>query len=518
MIKRQGRIEKRSDNRNSVLRIAFTAVLLALQVAWLLFMIVNLEDRWPWIGVVITYITLFVAMCIYCRDMNSAFRIAWMTLILSVPVLGLVLYVLIGRKDANRGMKKHFFEVERGMQDLLGQDMAVMEELEKKDPLLKNEFRYVWWAAGKPVYANTDVWYFPDAAEAFRVQLDALRNAKRFIFMEYYAIEDRESFGRVKQILHQKVKAGVEVRLFYDEIGSMHFLTDRFIRQMEALGVQCRVFNPVSPLLNLFMNNRDHRKIMVVDNELGFTGGYNLANEYFHITEPYGYWKDTGIMLRGDAVQSLTHQFLEMWNCMEKTDTDFLRYLVIPPYEAKGAAFVQPYSSTPLRRERVAEEVYMNILRSARRYVWFVTPYLVITDEMSREMTSAACRGIDVRILVPGIPDKKTVYMVTKSYFPQLIRGGVRIYLYTPGFCHAKMCVSDDEMSVVGTANLDYRSLYLHFENAVLVCDQAAARIIRRDFEEMLAASREVTPADMEGKPAPNQLAQAFLRFISPLL
>ena len=519
-MKRAGsrRIEKHSDDRNSIIRVTVAAVLLGIQVAWLIYVIVHLQDRWPWIATAGSYVTVFVLVGVYCRRMNSASKIAWMIVIAAVPVLGVTLYLLMGRKNVNKRMRKHFSEIDSLLEGLLGQEAEVWRRLVEEDPRIANEFRYILNETGMPVFSNTDVRYFPDQADAFEKQLEELEKAEKFIFLEYYAIEDRESFARVKRILRRKAAEGVEVRLFYDEIGSISFLTQRFIRQMEAIGIDCRVFIPVAPVMNLFMNNRDHRKIMVVDNRVAFTGGYNLANEYFHLTEPYGYWKDSGIMLKGDAVSGMTLLFLEMWNAMELTDTDFMRYLRRPPYTASGRGFVQPYAGTPMRDERVAEEVYMNVLRGAQSYVYFVSPYLVITDEMSRELTSAAKRGIDVRIVIPGIPDKKTVYLETRSFLPQLVRAGVRIFIYTPGFSHAKMCVSDDLLSIVGTINLDYRSLYLHFENAVLVKDGETAEKVRLDFEDMFGKSREYTEEDTKRNHAPYRFVQAFLRLIAPLL
>ncbi len=512
------RAEKRADNRNSIIRVVVGSVLLGIQVWWLVFMILNLEDRFPWVSILVSLIAVMAALVVYCRRMNNAAKIAWMIVIVALPILGVCLYLLMGRRGLTRRKRRLFSEVESYFLKYVSQDPAVFETLDAKSRICANEFRYILNESSMPAYTGTDVQYFSDTTEALDMQIKKLREAKRFIFMEYYAIEDLESFGRIKEVLVEQVNAGVEVRLFYDEIGSVGFLTRQFVREMQALGIDCRLFNPVVPVLNMFMNNRDHRKITVIDGEVGFTGGYNLADEYFHITEPYGYWKDTGIMLTGSAVRSLTVQFLSMWNSISWTDRAPDRYFRVKPYQAAGNAVVQPYGGTPMRHERIAEEVFMNILRGAERYAWFSSPYLVITDEFSRELTAAAKRGVDVRIVVPAIPDKKTVYAETKSFFPQMIRGNVRIYTYTPGFCHAKMCVSDDRMSIVGTINMDYRSLYHHFENAVLIYDEATASEIRKDFEEMYSVSREVTPEDEEAVRKPWRIVQAFLRLVAPLL
>lgn len=357
--------------------------------------------------------------------------------------------------------------------------------------------------------------------------------------MEYHAIEDKQSFGELKEILARKAKEGVEVRLFYDDIGSIGFINTDFIQRMEAEGIQCRVFNRLMPVLNVFMNNRDHRKITVIDGKIGFTGGYNLADEYFNITHPYGYWKDTGVRLEGDAVRSLTVMFLEMWNAIKGTDTDYTPYFLqdgAQPHEAglagsvgvtqsdaniaadSASGFVQPYADSPLDGEPVGENVYMGVVKAASEYVYFTTPYLIISDEMSRELCLAAKRGVDVRIVTPGIPDKKLVYRVTRSYYAQLASAGVRIFEYTPGFLHAKQCVSDDVTATVGTINLDYRSLYFHFENGVFLHRCEAVQKVREDFEDIFPVCREVTEQYAKKQSAAMKFGQCVLRLIAPLL
>jgi cardiolipin synthase len=336
--------------------------------------------------------------------------------------------------------------------------------------------------------------------------------------MEYHAIEDKESFGGIKEILIQKAKEGVEVRIIYDDVGSIGFINPKFIKNMETYGIHCRVFNPIVPALNIFMNNRDHRKITVIDGEIGFTGGYNLADEYFNITHPYGHWKDSGIKLTGDAVNSLTCMFLEMWNVIDNTDKDYGSYLPKYDFKAYDKGYVAPYADCPLDGEAVGENVYMNIVKNAKRYVYFTTPYLIITDEMQRELSQAAKRGVDVRIITPGIPDKKLVYQVTRSYYAGLVKNGVRIYEYTPGFIHAKQCICDDEVATVGTINLDFRSLYFHFENGTYLYKCSAIGDIKKDFDDTFPICTEVTDKYKNGRSAVLRIWQCILRLFAPLL
>ena len=322
-------------------------------------------------------------------------------------------------------------------------------------------------------------------------------------------------------MLESKVKEGVEVRLFYDDMGSIGFITTDFVKRMRKKGIQCRVFNPVFPGLNLFLNNRDHRKITVIDGRIGYTGGYNIANEYFNITHPYGYWKDTGVRRMGPAVKNLTAAFLEMWNAVniKHKDADhYDQYLPDQESSAESQGFVQPYADGPTVREHVAENVYISIAESAVKYAWFVTPYLIITDEMKHVLCLVAKRGVDVCIITPGIPDKKLVYSVTRSFYSALAANGVRIYEYTPGFCHCKMSVSDDRIATCGTINMDYRSLYHHFENGCVLYQNEAVMDLRKDFEEMYAVSNEVTREYSVGKSRFLRLWQLLLRIMAPLL
>ncbi|MDO4333270.1 MAG: cardiolipin synthase [Eubacteriales bacterium] len=512
------RTEEKTSVKNSIGRLAFVAVSVLLQMAWILFLLIKLNAYSTWISLLTSILALIVVLKLYGERTNAAFKMPWIMVILVFPVMGVCLYLLVGHSKVTRGMQKRFERIDAELADKLVQDPAVAARLEDKDLAVANQMRYIRDYGKYPFYQNTDVVYYSEAVEGLEAQKEELRKAEKFIFMEYHAIEDAEAFRGLKEILAEKAKQGVEVRLFYDDIGSIGFINNDFVKRMEAEGILCRVFNPLIPVLNMFMNNRDHRKITVIDGRVGFTGGYNLANEYFNLTHPYGQWKDTGVKLTGDAVRSLTVMFLEMWNAIKKTDTDYEKYFPAVSYQAKEKGFAAPYADSPLDDEQTGENVYMNVIKNARRYVYFTTPYLIITDEMNRELGLAAKRGVDVRIITPGIPDKKVVYGMTRSYYAGLVRNGVRIYEYTPGFLHAKQCVSDDAVATVGTINLDYRSLYLHFENGVLLYDCEAVRDVKADFDRTFPVCREVTEQYKSGRPAALRIWQCILRLFAPLL
>lgn len=437
------------------------------------------------------------------------------------PIMGLTLYLMVGLNGGTSKMRKRYKDIDERLLPLLPENHKIQEKLQHTIPKAGNISSYIQRNALYPVYQNTDVTYYDEALKGLEAQLEELAKAEHFIFMEYHAIEDAEAWHRIQNVLEERVRAGVEVRVFYDDMGSIGFINTDFIKKLEAVGIRCRVFNPFMPGLNMFLNNRDHRKITVIDGKIGFTGGYNLANEYFNLTHPYGQWKDTGIRLEGDAVRSLTVTFLEMWNAIsdrDENDTEFSRFLTDYPYEAQQTGFIQPYADSPLDNEQVGEEIYISMVNKAEKYCWFMTPYLIITDEMAHALTLAAKRGVDVRIITPGISDKKMIYSVTRSFYHELVKDGVRIYEWTPGFCHAKMSVADDCMATCGTINLDYRSLYLHFECGAFIYNNSEIDRIERDFQQTLAKCHKVTLIEVKNRSLLTKISGQILRLIAPLM
>ncbi len=509
------RAEEKSNVKNSVSRMVLVAVSILIQIGWLCFLAIRLSSYSAWISLGSSLLAAVLVLWIYVSGANAAFKMPWMLLLLIFPPLGVLLWLMFGRSGATAPMRRRFEAVQNAFAPQRMRPDDALREVERLDAAAANQMRYLRDYAGYPVYGQTMVEYYGDTLDALTAQLAAMEQAEHFIFMEYHAIEEAKSFAMIREVLARKAAQGVEVRIFYDDVGSIGFINLDFIKRMEALGIECRAFNPVMPVLNIFMNNRDHRKITVIDGKVGFTGGYNLADEYFNFTHPYGEWKDTGVKLTGAAVRSLTVMFLEMWNSTKHTDKDITAYL--PEADAAGEGYVQPYADTPLDDEYVGENVYLNLIQYAKHRLWVMTPYLIISDEMTRALTLAAKRGVDVRIITPGIPDKKVIYQVTRSYYAQLARQGVRIYEYTPGFLHAKQMLCDTTAATVGTINMDYRSLYHHFENGVLLYRCPAITEIAADFEQTFGQSREVTQQYCD-RPRAMRIGQALLRLFAPLL
>ena len=502
---------------NSIIRMVFVGVSFLFQAGWLLVRIYWLNAYSHAISTLTGILALLVVLKLNSKPTNSAMKMPWIMLIMAFPVMGLTMYLLmeiLGDPGVGKRLRRARQEMASQTPETAGKAFA---RLEQQDLALANQSRYLWKQAGYPVYENTRVQYYPEAKDAFEDLKRELEKAERFIFMEYFIVEDGSAFREIEQILVRKAKAGVEVRLMYDDLGSVGGANLRFAGRLKEKGIRCIPFNPAMPILSLFLNHRDHRKITVIDGKVGFTGGYNLADEYFDRRRPYGKWKDTGLKLEGEAVRSLTAVFLELWQMQAgQTEDDSLYRNTLHSVSAPG--FVQPYADNPLEPERIAENVYMNLTNQAMSTLYFMTPYLIITDEMSHALGLAAKRGVDVRIITPGIPDKKTVYAVTRSYYAGLVKQGVRIFEYTPGFCHAKQCICDGKTASVGTSNLDYRSLYHHFENNVLLSGCDAVDAIAADFEQTLAVCREVTQDYASGRGAVLRTWQYILRLFAPLM
>lgn len=520
-------LEKKASTKNGIGRMVFSLLVLLLDIWFLISLFTSLNRYAVWIDGATRLFALILVLAIYGRNQTSSMKTPWIILILVFPILGVGLYLIVGLNSSTWKMKRRYQKINQTLQPLLkapGQDRA-FQKLKEEDPQLAAVSNYLIRRSSYPLYENTEIRYFSQAEKALEALKAALRQAEHFIFMEYFAIEDSTAWQGIQEILEDRVRAGVEVRVFYDDMGSIGFVSTGFRDKLRRAGIQCRVFNPFFPGLNLFLNNRDHRKLTVIDGKVGFTGGYNLADEYFNITHPYGTWKDTGVCITGAAVRSLTLTFLENWNAVRDSrrekypmEKDLRAWLPAPAPLPDAWGFVQPYADSPMDGEHVGEDVYISLAEKAVDYCWFVTPYLILTDEMIHALGLAARRGVDVRIITPGIPDKKLVYKVTRSYYHSLTRSGVRIYEWTPGFCHCKMCVMDDRAAACGTINLDYRSLYHHFENGCLYMKCGAVLDTKKDFEVLMSESREVTEQYTTGRSAGLRLWQLFLRLFAPLM
>jgi len=501
-------------------RVFVIAVALLLQLGWMAVLIWNVSAISIHVSRIITVLSILLVLWIVNKKINPSYKLTWTILILVIPFFGIMIYFLFGESRVARKMSKQFKHVLSDLSNHYSEKKDTREELEILDREMSNQSRYIRDYAGFPVHKHTSTEYFSVGEDMFMAMVEELQKAKHFIFLEYFIINDGYMWKTVLEILEKKVLEGVDVRLIYDDFGCVTTLPYHFYKSLQAKGIKCASFNPLRPILNIILNNRDHRKILVIDGHTGFTGGINLADEYINQEERFGHWKDTGIMLKGEGVWNFTMMFLQMWNVITGMGCNYSDYEPYTHYNGKFETdgFVQPYSDTPLDNETVGENVYLNIINKAKSYLYICTPYLIIDNEMMTALCLAAKSGVTVKIITPGIPDKQIVFLLTQSYYEQLLEAGVQIFEYAPGFLHAKSFVSDDEIAAVGTINLDYRSLYLHFECGVWMYRSKAVMQVKEDMMTTLSVCREITLDFCRKRNIIVRGTQSILRLFAPML
>ena len=501
-------------------RTAIVVLLLLIQVLMLFFAYQYLQDRGVLLNVVLRVFSIVLVIHIINKKENPAFMISWLILILGWPVFGSLLYLFVEVQPANYWINKRLNKMHIDTQHYWKQDEQVTENLAKESTEMPHLSKYVYERGGFPTWQNTRAKYFPGGQEKFEELLIQLEKAERFIFMEYFIVDKGYMWDTVREVLIRKAAEGVEVRMMYDGTCSFSLLPYHYPKRLEEVGIKCHMFAPVVPALSTHQNNRDHRKIVVIDGKVAFTGGVNLADEYIGRKERFGTWKDAAIMIEGDAVRSFTLMFLEMWNVEKHWEKEsFDTYLDVEQVKLPGTGgFVIPYGDSPLDHEQVGESVYIDILYTAKDYVHIMTPYLILDHDMITALTYAAKRGVEVIIIMPHIPDKWYAFMLAKTYYEELLNAGVQIYEFTEGFVHAKVFTSDDRKAVVGSINLDYRSLYLHFECAVYLYRNAAISSVEMDFQETLKKCQKIRVEDVRNRPLRNRVAGKVLRLLAPLM
>ena len=523
-----------------------TSIMLACFLLQLLFLILGLRVLSEYIYVFFGGYLVFgviILLIILNRTENPSFQLAWASLVLLFPAFGGLLYLYIELQPGTKILSGRLEEIDQECKGMLEQDPAVLRGIGEVDPRAAQMANYVR-KNGYPIYRNEGVRYFPSGETKFEELIYQLKQAQKFIFLEYFIISEGYMWDSVLAILRHKVQEGVEVRVMYDGTDEMFNLPHEYPNELKGMGIRCKVFSPVYPVFSTHYNNRDHRKIAVIDGRVAFTGGVNLADEYINRKERFGHWKDAAVMVQGEAVKSFTVMFLKMWAVSEKTENMalYLRPVSAENPEAQemdgaaaagrethelayrsagfdhSAGYVLPYAESPFAPDRTAQRVYLEILNSATRYVHIMTPYLVPDQELIQALKYAAKRGVDVKLVLPHIPDKKYAFALAHSYYKRLMEDGVKIYEYTPGFVHSKVFVSDDVRAVVGAINLDFRSLYLHFECALYLHGVAEINAIEDDFHATLPKCQLVTDFDVRHDKITRKIAGQFMRLVAPLM
>lgn len=456
------------------------------------------------------------AMVLYLinRKMDATSKITWLVLIMLSPVLGSLLFLFTEQDFGHRAMARRLQKIQGETKITPVAERITELQLEKIDCGAASLVRYASSVCSAQVYQNTQVTYFPIGEEKLNKLLTELEKAESYIYLEYFIIAEGTMWDQILAILCRKAKQGVDVRILYDGTCEFLLLPKNYPQKLKKMGIHCKVFAPATPLVSTHYNYRDHRKIVVIDGHTAFNGGINFSDEYINIGSRFGHWKDTAVMLQGEAAQAFTLMFLQMWNLDGK---DPVAYHANDSYihSENGSGYVMPYGDCPLDQNRVGERVYLDIISRSRRYVHIMTPYLILDQETENALCYAAARGVDVQLLLPGIPDKKAVFALSRSHYKTLTEAGVKIWEYTPGFVHAKVLVSDGREAVVGTINFDYRSFYHHFECATYMHSVPCITQIEDDFQSCALKSRLVTHKQVKWY---WKIAGYFMKVFSPLM
>ncbi len=501
-------------------RMTLISLCILLQGAVIFGIIYQFSDYSRWFSLAMTGFSWIAVLVILYRPTDPSYKIAWIVPILAFPIFGISLYFIFGGNRMSHRQRKKMFVLEQLHCENLQQDPAVLEREKARCLDAAIQSTYLIDVAQCPVYDNTATQYYSSGEAALADMLSALDKAKHYIFIEYFIIHEGKFWDAILEKLEKRAAAGVDVRVLYDDFGCIKTLPAGYYKKLEAVGIKAACFNRFVPMLSARLNNRDHRKFMIIDGTVGFTGGINLGDEYINAITRFGYWKDCVIRLEGQAVWSMAVMFLSMWDYVRGRRETLSKFHPdsFPQLEAAQTGFVQPFADSPLDNELVGETVFFNLITRAKSHIYIMTPYLIISDKMITTLATAAKNGLDVRIITPGIPDKKTVFSVTRAHYGALAAAGVKIYEYTPGFLHSKVFCVDGEYAMVGTVNFDFRSLYLHFEDGIWMYKAQAVSQVEQDFLTTFPQCHHMTPAEINSVSALTRVYRAILRMFAPLM
>lgn len=474
------------------------------------------------IYMILEILSLILAISIINGNRNPSYKLAWIVIMLIFPVFGSVFYLFFGIRHENMRSKQRREQNKLRCNKYLAQNEEIKKEIKQKDQYIYKNFKYVNDFSYYPPYKNIFCQYLSPGEKKFEKLMIELKNAKKFIFLEYFIIKKGVVWESILKILEEKAAQGLDIRIIYDDFGCLFELPANYHKFLESKGIKCQVFNPLVPFINIYMNHRDHRKIAIVDGEVAFVGGTNLADEYVNKNCKLGFWKDCDVMIKGEAVWSLTVMFLQNWNFFNLYDQNWADFKAdIPKINENSKSYdgyIQPFADLPIDDNNISENAYKNLINAAKDYVFIATPYLIIDNEMMESLILAAQSGVDVRIICPKVPDKYHIYLVTQAFFPRLIEAGVKIFLFEPGFIHSKLLIADDNIAIIGTANMDYRSFYLHFETGVLIYNSKVLVDIKNDFINTFAISKPVSLDRAQNINLFVKIYQSILRVFSPMM
>lgn len=476
-------------------RITIVLLLLGLQLFLLFLALQEALKYFVILDLIFRVVSLVYCFKLFTRNVSATIKLPIILLLLAFPFLGIFLYYFSFENKMRKSLVKNLKNQTFTLESLYVENPNIREQLLSENKPIYTQSQYIANNTFLPVHTNVYTKYFKTGELFFESLIEDLKSAKDFIFLEFFIIGDGVLWNSILEILKQKVKDGVEVRVIFDDVGSFKTLPYKYNKKLESFGIKCAIFNPILPILSLFHNNRDHKKIVVIDGKIAYTGGLNIADEYVNKKQRFGHWKDTGIKLTGDATKSFTLMFLETWHYFKDSAEDCSTYLNVPPIieNTLSSGYVQPYVGDPMIETSVARDVYINIINNAEEYIYISTPYFAVDPEFLSALISASKRGVDIKIITPHIPDKNYIFRVTQSYYNTLINHNIKVFEYEPGFIHSKIIIADGKIATVGTVNFDYRSFYHNYECGVWLYNTNSINDIKNDFEETLEKSIEVT-------------------------
>ena len=498
------------------MRIFTSAVLLLIQIAFLFLAVYDVTQKSAMAYVLSMIVGVFVVIAIINRRGNPDHKMAWIIFILIFPIFGITVYLLWGGGLQIPHIRKKMHNAEARYLPALNTDSFVRDRLKYYDLIHSRQADFLMGESGYPLYDHTFTKFYPSGEEFLAGLLEELNSAQKYIYLEFFILAEGVMWDKIHDILKAKAASGVEVKVIFDDFGSINRQHKGFLTKLRSEGIEVSVFNPINPIMNIFMNNRNHRKIVVIDGETAFTGGVNIGDEYINVKKRFGHWLDSAILIKGKAVTSFLVMFCCMWEFINGKQIDLNSHIADKSFENDG--FVIPYCDGPLNYKNPAEGIYMQILNTAQQYVYITTPYLIIDNNMKTALCMAAKSGIDVRIITPHIPDKWYVHPVTQYNYQELLEAGIKIYEYTPGFIHSKIFLSDDKIATVGSVNMDYRSFVFHFECGAWMCDNHTVFTVKEFFDDVLKKSEEITLKDWKKRRLIDRIKQSVLHVFAPFM
>ena len=500
-------------------RFVITSIFILIQIFLAIYFFNKLAEQYIYVYLAATILSYILLVLILNKNGSPSYKIPWVIFILIMPIPGLLSYIMFAKPIITKKHRKRFVQIIESANQKYQINKEDIKELKNISLQSYNQSKYIYKNSLMHTSKNTKTSYFKVGETMFEAMLEKIKQAKKYVFIETFILSPGYMLDTLINLLEEKVKEGIEVRILYDDIGSMKHLPRKYYKTLNSKGIKCIVFNKYNPVITVVHNNRDHRKLLIVDGEYGFIGGINIADEYINKIQPFGHWKDNGIMLHGTGVKNMTILFLEMWNVFSKDKNENFENYIKESNDQVSNGFVQVFGDgpLPLYKDHVGENTYLNMINQANKYLYITTPYLIIDYNMIHSLKLASKRGVDVKIIVPHIPDKKIISLVTKSNYKELIEAGVQIFEYLPGFIHSKTILTDDDKAIVGTINLDYRSFIHHFECACWMYKPDCYNDMLNDFTETIQKSKQIKLEDIPKQGLIKRLFVSLIKIFSPL-